>query len=297
VIRKRRQRVRDIVVAIDAGHGGDDPGAIGLRGTKEKHVVMKISRRLARMVNRQPGMRAVLIRQGDYYINLHRRQEIARKHRADVFISVHADAARRRGAKGVSVYTLSKRGASSQAAKWLADKENLSDLLGGEMHSHKGDGTLAKVLFDLSQTSTIHASRDVARSILTQLSTHNPVHGKGMGRAGFVVLKSPDIPSVLVETGFISNPYEESRLRRSKHQRKIARSIFKGLLSYFTQHAPPNTVFAKKRNHVVARGETLADVARKYRIKLSRLKSYNGLPNRHKVRKGDIIAIPFRRGS
>ncbi len=248
----RRQIVRDVIVAIDPGHGGEDPGAIGRRhGTREKDVVLKISKYLARMIHRQKGVQAVLVRNGDYYVTLNQRLKIARKVKADILISIHANSAHRSSARGVSVYTLSKRGASSEASKWLADRENRADFVGGaQLTKHHRDDSLAKVLLDLSQTSTLQASVNIAQQVLLELRKVGKVHRGGLEKAGFVVLKSPDIPSILVETGFISNPGEEKKLRSRRYQKQIARYIMKGVLRYFIRNAPPNTRFANRKSIV-----------------------------------------------
>lgn len=282
-------KTREVIIAIDAGHGGQDPGAIGLYGTREKDIVLKMAKSLQRLVRKTPGMRAVMIRQGDYFISLRGRMALARKHRADLFISIHADAAKRRSASGVSVYTLSRRGASSQAARWLARRENRSDIIGG-VKIHKHDKNLAKVLLDLSQTSTNKASEDLANTVLRALSRISPVHGRGRGRAGFVVLKSPDVPSILVETGFISNPKEESRLRRHRYRKQIAAMLLQGIIKYFIKNAPPDTIFAK-RKHIIAKGESLRDIAKRYQVSLSVLKRTNGLRS-NRAHIGRVLNIP-----
>ncbi len=222
---------RDIIVVVDPGHGGKDPGAVGQRRTKEKDVVLNISKKLHDRINAVPGMRAVLTRKGDYYISLRGRIAIARKLNADLFVSVHADAVARRSARGSSVYALSQRGATSETARLLADKENASDLVGGVTLSDKDD-LLAEVLIDLSVTKTISESLTFGRDILRQLKRIGPVHSQRVEQAAFVVLKSPDIPSVLVETAYISNPQEEKLLRSDRHQNKIADAILSGIRSY-----------------------------------------------------------------
>jgi N-acetylmuramoyl-L-alanine amidase len=237
---------QEIVVAIDAGHGGVDSGAHGPGGTQEKRVVFAIASRLAQMVNAQPGMRAVMVRKGDYYIGLRKRMEIAREAKADLFVSIHADAINDTSVKGASVYTLSNTGASSEAARWLASNENSADLVGGVSLDDK-DNVLASVLLDLSQTATKEASRSVASKILKYFNEMGRVHKNEVQKAGFMVLKSPDIPSILVETAFISNPIEESELRRSEHQTRVASAVFKGIASYFREYAPAGTRMASLR--------------------------------------------------
>jgi N-acetylmuramoyl-L-alanine amidase len=210
---------RDVVVAIDAGHGGDDPGAIGRKlRAKEKNITLSIARKLKKIIDKQPGMRAVLTRDGDYYVGLRKRMKIARKHHADLFVSVHADAFRSPKAHGSSVFILSRRGASSEAARWLAAKENSADLVGGVSLDDKDD-VLASVLLDLSQTGTQAASMSAAGRVHKEMGRIGKQHGnKKVQQAGFMVLKAPDIPSMLVETGFISNPGEERKLSSKKYQ-------------------------------------------------------------------------------
>ncbi len=282
---------RPVVVAIDAGHGGEDPGARGRHGTHEKDVVLAIARRLAKLVDREPGMRAVLIRDGDYYIGLKDRIRKARQARADLFVSIHADAFRNPKVRGSSVYVLSQRGASSEMARWLAERENSADLIGGVRLSDKDD-MLASVLLDLSLTGTIEASTRAAEKVLRALGRVNAVHRDEVQYAGFVVLKSPDIPSMLVETAFISNPAEERRLRSPRHQQRLARAILQGIRDYFLESPPPGTLMAeRKRSHVVRPGETLSELARQYRTTVRALRESNGLSD-DLVRVGQVLAIP-----
>ena len=241
-----RDDSKNVVVAIDAGHGGIDSGAHGPKGTQEKKVVFAIAKRLAQMINGQPGMRAVLVRKGDYYIPLRKRMDIARKAKADLFVSIHADAIKDASVKGASVYTLSNTGASSEAARWLADNENAADLVGGVSLDDKDD-VLASVLLDLSQSATKEASRSVASKILKYFNAIGRLHKNEVQKANFMVLKSPDIPSILVETAFISNPTEENELRSGVHQEKVASAVFKGIASYFKEYAPAGTRMASLR--------------------------------------------------
>lgn len=240
-------KLRDIVIAIDAGHGGKDPGASGHRGTLEKHVALAIARELARLIKKERGMRPVLIRDGDYYIGLRERIEKAREHKADLFISIHADAFHEKHAHGSSVYALSLRGASSEAAQWLANRENASELIGGVSLGDKDD-IVASVLLDLSQTATIQASLDVGAEVLNELGQHNKLHRSHVQQAGFMVLKSPDIPSILIETAFISNPNEERKLTDSRHQVKMADAILRGVKRYFSRKPPLGTLLAHQNN-------------------------------------------------
>ena len=233
----------NIVIAIDAGHGGEDPGALGPNGTEEKKVTFAIAKKLATLINRQPGMAAVMVRNGDYFVGLRDRMQIARAAKADLFISIHADAFQDTSIKGASVYTLSTRGASSEAARWLANSENASDLVGGVSLNDKED-VLASVLLDLSQTATQEASLNVAGQILKNFQNVCELHKGSVQKAGFVVLKSPDIPSILVETAFISNPSEEKNLLSNRYQSKMAKAIFKGVRNYFRQSAPVDSRIA-----------------------------------------------------
>ena len=231
-----------IIVAIDAGHGGDDPGAHGPHGTEEKLVTFAIAKKLAALVNSQPGMKAVMVRKGDYYIDLRRRMQIARAAKADLFISIHADAFEDASVRGASVYTLSTRGASSEAAHWLAKSENASEV-GGVTLSDKED-VLASVLLDLSQTATQQASQDVANSVLKHFQSISVLHKDSVQKAGFIVLKSPDIPSILVETAYISNPLEEQNLTSVRYQAKMANAIFSGVRNYFRKSVPVESKIA-----------------------------------------------------
>lgn len=285
---------RDVVIAIDAGHGGEDPGATGPRGTREKQVVLEISRRVAQLVDEVPGMKAVLIRDGDYYLPLVERFQKARQQRADLFVSIHADAFYDRNVRGSSVFVLSKRGATSQAAKWLAARENESDLVGGVKLSDK-DELLAKVLLDLSQSATLEASESVARNLVDGLAALGPMHKRQVERANFVVLRSPDVPSVLVETAFISNPDEERRLREPGHQQRLASAVVAGLVSYFDKHAPPGTLIARNgipyQTHVVHRGDTLSEIAARYNVSLNSLRAANQLDT-DLLYVGSVLKIP-----
>ena len=287
-----KNKARDIIIAIDAGHGGEDPGAHGPRGTQEKKVVLAISKKVAALINRKPGMKAVLVRKGDYYIKLRKRMQIARAHKADLFVSIHADAFKNSKVRGASVFTLSNRGASSEAARWLAKHENSADLVGGVKLADKED-MLASVLMDLSQTATKEASRDVAGKILRNFKGIGHLHKNDVQKAGFMVLKSPDIPSILVETAFISNPGEERKLRSNAHQAKIAKAIYSGVVSYFNMHAPAGTYIAlnSDKRHRISRGETLSGIAHYYGVSMKSIKSVNALAN-NQIRIGQVLTIP-----
>lgn len=284
--------LRDVVIAVDAGHGGEDPGAKGRRGTYEKHVVLSIARKLATMIENEQGMKAVMVRDGDYYLGLRKRMDVARSHRADLFVSIHADSFKDPRARGSSVYTLSNRGASSEAARWLAENENSADLIGGVKLEDKDD-VLASVLLDLSQTGTRQASHDVANKVLGQLKTVGRTHKSAVQQAGFAVLKSPDVPSILVETAFISNPEEERKLLNPRHQERVARAILTGLRGYFRNSPPPGTLMAslQSRKHTISRGDTLGRIADQYDISLASLKSANGISS-DIIRVGQVLVIP-----
>ncbi|WP_407920165.1 N-acetylmuramoyl-L-alanine amidase [Halopseudomonas xinjiangensis] len=295
---------RDIIIAIDAGHGGEDPGAVGHRGAREKEVVLAISKKLKAMIDAQPGFKAELVRTGDYFIPLRKRTEIARKHNADLFVSIHADAFTRASAFGASVFALSDRGATSETARLLADRENRSDLIGGVggVSLENKDQVLASVLLDLSMTATLSASLDVGQLVLSNIGQVNPLHKRRVEQAGFMVLKSPDIPSILVETGFISNPGEAQKLVTQSHQQALARAIYSGIKDYFHRSPPPGTRIAAMkasgrlqalgpREHTVRRGDTLSMIATRYDVSLSSLRQANKLGN-DEIRVGQILTVP-----
>jgi N-acetylmuramoyl-L-alanine amidase len=252
-VRPKATKARELVIAIDAGHGGKDAGAIGAKRTKEKDITLAVARRLAKLVAKEQGMRPYLVRDSDTFIPLRQRMARARKQKADLFVSIHADAFDDPSVRGSSVYTLSPRGASSEAAKWLADRENAADLVGG-VKLDEGDGQLASVLLDMSQNATLEHSAVAAQMVLDKLGGLGSLHKTRVQRAGFLVLKSPDIPSMLVETAFISNPEEEARLRNADHQQRLAEAILKGIRAYFQKY--PNQPAA-----IAGDGESRADVA------------------------------------
>lgn len=337
---------KEIVIAIDPGHGGKDPGAIGSRGTMEKEVVLSMAKRLQALVNKEPGMRAILTRDDDTYLRLRERIEIARKHQADLFVSLHADAFTDPKAHGSSVFILSTKGASSEAARWLANTENAADLIGGVRLDNE-DNFVNTVLFDIYQDATLESSMHLAGKVLDQMRKVGDVHKKQVERAGFAVLKSPDIPSILVETAFITNPAEETKLRNARHQQQLAQAIMDGIRTYFRQRPLPQqqimvadasapvqsapvqsapvqptpaisapvqpkpaqltpvqlaplqltstpTLRREEQVHVIRRGESLAEIARRYRISLSELRSLNGLSNNQlRMPVGTALTIPF----
>ncbi len=240
-VSRRRKR---FVVAIDPGHGGKDPGAIGRNGTREKDVVLKIARRLYSRINKQSGMKAVLTRDGDYYVSLRKRMEKARSKGADIFISIHADANPNRKLTGSSVYILSENGASSEAARWLANSENSYETMLGGAYVSRSNKVLSSLLLDLSQSATIDNSLGIAKNVLQELGGVNSLLRKKVESAAFVVLKSPDIPSMLVETAFISNPKEERRLNSSHYQNKLANAMFHGIRRYHLAQKKHNAQYA-----------------------------------------------------
>jgi N-acetylmuramoyl-L-alanine amidase len=294
---------RDIVVVIDAGHGGEDPGASGGRGQQEKNVVLSIAKELQRQINGEKGYRAELTRTGDYFIPLRKRTEIARAKGADLFVSIHADAAPSKAAFGASVFALSDRGATSETARWLADSENRSDLIGGAgaVSLDDKDRMLAGVLLDLSMTASLSSSLNVGQKVLTNIGRVTPLHKSRVEQAGFMVLKSPDIPSILVETGFISNANEANKLTSAAHQQALARSINSGVKQFFQQNPPQGTYIAwlrdngklaqGPRNHVVRSGETLAMVAARYDMSVATLRNANNLKS-DELRIGQDLRIP-----
>src|SRR6202789_1204398 len=239
-----RPDARDLIIAVGAGHGGEDPGAIGKNGTREKDVVLAIARELALKINAEPGMKAVLPRNGDYFVPLRDRMRRARAQQADLFVSIHADSIRDRRVDGSSVYILSQRGATDEASRWLAERENASDLIGGVSLDDKDD-VLASVLLDLSQSASLSASQVAAERVLRELNRVGEVRKPQVQQARFMVLKSPDIPSMLVETAYISNPQEELRLRSAPHQAKLAAAIHQGVHDYFYANPPPGSRVAQ----------------------------------------------------
>lgn len=319
---------RQVVVAIDPGHGGKDSGARGPSGTLEKNITMAVARNLAAEINRQPGMKAVLTRDSDYFIPLKQRYQIARDNQADLFVSIHADSFINDDARGSSVWVLSPRGKTSEAARWLADRENRADLIGGTTLDDKDDG-LAKVLLDLQQGWAMQASDVVAANVLKALAKLGPTHRGHVERANFVVLRSPDVPSILVETAFISNPAEERKLRDPAHQKQLAAAVMGGVRNYFESAPPPGTWFAAeaaRRNgtqlmassagsakgkpvalasggpsssagahsrdvHRVGRGESLSSIAQQYGVSVGALKNANQM-NSNTVRAGSVLTIP-----
>jgi N-acetylmuramoyl-L-alanine amidase len=286
---------RDIIVAIDAGHGGEDPGASGPGKLREKTVVLQIARRLEQQLSGVPGFKPVLIRSGDYYVSLKSRRNKARELQADLLVSIHADAFRQTSAHGASVYALSTRGATSTAAKYLAENENAADLVGG-VEVAEMDPVLASVLTDLSMTGTLDTSLNLGALILEQIGGVARLHKKQVEQAGFAVLKSPDVPSLLIETGFISNPTESERLSTPAYQDKMARAIRRGIQSWFARQPPPGTLLAWQREQGArevtgAPGDTLSEIAQQHSVSVASIKTTNGL-NRDVIFVGQTLLIP-----
>lgn len=294
---------RDVVIAIDAGHGGHDPGAIGKGGTREKDIVLAISRDLAARIDAEPGMKAVLVRNGDVYVDHRKRRDIARRNKADLFVSIHADAVKDRRANGASVYALSLKGASDEAAKQLAERENASVYVGGVPLGDK-DEVLASVLLDLSQNAALSASLGVGSQVIGALARIGKVHRRNVQQAGLIVLKSPDLPSILIETAFISNPAEERMLRNKAHQSKLASAIFTGIRSYYYANPPPDTQIAmnirdnptRQVRYVIARGDTISEIAERYNVSAASIRTANRLRNDN-IRIGQTLSIPVFAGT
>ncbi len=294
---------RDIVVAIDPGHGGHDPGAIGKGRTKEKDVALAVSRKLAARINAERGMKAILIRNGDYYVDHRKRTDIARRSNADLFVSIHADAVDDRRASGATVYALSTKGASDEEARLLAERENAAVRVGGVSLEDK-DEVLAEVLLDLSQSAALSASLDVGSKVIREMARITKVRRRSVQQAGLLVLKSPDMPSILVETAYISNPAEEKRLRDPGHQGKLANAMLAGIRNYFYANPPPDTQIAmdvrrtpdRQVRHVISRGDTLSEIAARYNVSTAAIRAANRL-NNDKIRVGQTLSIPIFPGT
>ncbi|MBA2656633.1 MAG: N-acetylmuramoyl-L-alanine amidase [Tatlockia sp.] len=293
---KPSRKLRDVIVVLDAGHGGKDPGARGPRATSEKDVTLAIALKLKQIIDKQPGMHAVLTRNQDYYIGLRERLTIARKYNADIFVSIHADAFINPQSSGASVFALSQSGATSEAARWLAAKENYSEL-GGVNLSQLDDqsGLVRTVLIDLSQTATVGSSLHLGERVLKNINGITRLHNNRVEQARFMVLKSPDIPSILIETGFISNPNEEKNLISTYYQTRLAQSIFSGLKSYFWDYPPHGSRIEALTNnnaiHWVQSGESLPKIATRYKVSASALQAANNLSSTQ-LRAGQKLIIP-----
>ena len=294
---------RDIVIAIDPGHGGHDPGAIGKGRTKEKDVALAVSKNLAARINAEHGMKAILIRSGDYYVDHRKRMDIARKSKADLFISIHADAVNDRRANGATVYALSTKGASDEEARLLAERENAAVRVGGVSLEDK-DKVLAEVLLDLSQNAALSASLAVGSKVIGELARIGKVRRTTVQQAGLLVLKSPDMPSILIETAYISNPAEEKKLKSPRHQVRLANSILSGIRSYFYTNPPPDTQIAmdvrrtpeRRVRHVIARGDTLSEIAQRYNVSPAAIRAANKM-NSDTIRVGQTLSIPIFAGT
>lgn len=291
---------RDIVIAIDAGHGGEDPGAIGPGRVREKTVVLAIAKKVESLLKQERGFAPAMIRTGDYYVGLRARTDRARKYRSDLLLSIHADAFKDHRPRGSSVFALSQRGATSETARWLADSENSADLIGGvdgALTLDDKDRVLAEVLLDLTMTATLSDSLKVGQSVLKSIGGVNKLHKRDVEQAAFLVLKSPDIPSILIETGFISNPREAKNLQSSSYQWKMARSIVAGVKSHFRLNPPPGSLLAyekQKRNanqYVVSRGDTLSAIAARNKVTVGSLRKANKL-NSDTLYVGQRLQIP-----
>jgi N-acetylmuramoyl-L-alanine amidase len=286
----RKKPPRDVIIAIDPGHGGKDPGATGPDGIEEKTVTLAIARRLKRMIDDQPHMKAVLTRTGDYYVGLRQRMVKARDDRADFFVSIHCDASPGGGrAKGASVYALSRHGATSEHARWLQHRENAADLVGGTSLAGKNT-KLASFVLDLSQSASIAASMDAGKRVLSQLDTIGELHKSQVQQAGFMVLKSPDMPSILVETNFITNPGVEHKLASSLYQKRTAAALLRGVKGYFFAYRPA-TYIAAQQQHRVRRGDTLSEIAQVYGVSVAALQRVNDLDGQV-IRVGHTLKIP-----
>lgn len=289
----------DVVIVVDAGHGGEDPGSIGPGRLYEKDVVLAVSKELQSIINSEPGFKAVMIRTGDYYVENVQRRKKARDIRAHMFVSVHADGFTDSRAKGASVFALSNRGATSQMARILASKANESDLIGGagSVSLSDKDDVLAGVLVDLSMTATLASSLDVGDRVLKNMGQFTRLHKNHVEQAAFIVLKSHDVPSILVETGFITNPDEARKLKSGKHRNKLANAIFSGIKDYFYDNPPEGSYVAWKKKggtdivHTIAKGDTLSSIAKRYKVSIGTIKKANSLSDTT-IRIGQRLTIP-----
>jgi len=287
------KKLRNVMVAIDPGHGGKDPGASGRLGTKEKDVTLQIARKLQKIISKQPGMSAELIRSSDRFMHLRERIKRAHQLKADLMISVHADAFPDKRARGASVYALSVGGATSESARLLAEKENKVEKLFGNVSLDDKDEVVKQVLLDLSLTGTIQSSLDIGAEVLHELKKVGRVHKKRVQQAGFAVLKAPNIPAILLETAFISNPKEERKLRSPAHQAKMAKAILRGVGDYFARKAPPGTWLSQtNKSYVIKRGDTLAEISEKFKTPVSHIRSRNALHN-DRLKVGQRLYIPL----
>lgn len=288
----KKKDLRNVIIAIDAGHGGKDPGATGKNGTREKVITLQIARKLQKVIDAQPGMQAVLTRTDDRFMRLRDRIAKARDNNADMMISLHADSFPDPRARGSSIYALSVDGATSETARLLAENENASDLLFGDVSLAVEDAMVKEVLFDLSLTGTIESSLDIGSEVLGQVGSVNKIHRKAVQQASFAVLKAPNIPAVLLETAFISNPREERNLKSSAHQKKMAQAISRGINNYFARKAPPGTWLSESASEYKVRGgDTLGNIASKFNTSVSKLRARNALYSDN-LDAGQVIKIP-----
>lgn len=294
-----RDSERKIVIGIDAGHGGEDPGSIGSSGTYEKHITLKLSKKLAALINRDPTMKAVMIRGNDYYIHPNRRTDIARKNKVDFLMSIHADAFSSPKPNGASVWVLSLKRAQSEIGKWMERSQKYSELLGGAAQvigNSSNDAYLARTLLDMSMDHSMGSGYDAAQEVISELRLVTKMHKKRPQAASLAVLRSPDIPSILVEIGFISNPQEEKNMRANSHQNKLAKALYKGLKNYFDLSPPEGTLLAKlakqkKQHYRVKSGDTLSEIALRFGITVRKLKRENSLKS-NVLQIGQVLAIP-----
>jgi N-acetylmuramoyl-L-alanine amidase len=298
VLNSKSTTDRDIVIVIDAGHGGEDPGSVGPSGSYEKNITLGIAKRLESLISKEKGMKAVMTRTGDYYISPNKRPQLARKHKADMFVSIHADAFTTPHPRGASVWVLSMKRANTELGRWLERTERHSELLGGAaeiIQDTANERYLAQALLDMSMDHSLTTSYNVSRDMIKHLSKVTKLHKKTPQAASLAVLTSPDIPSILVETGFISNPQEEKNLNWSQYRQRLAQSVFNGLRQHFTSSPPDGSLWAKwkqeKRTHRVRSGESLSLLAQRYNVQISTLKKANNL-NTDVVRIGQVLMIP-----
>ncbi len=295
VTSKPKVSLGDIIIGIDAGHGGEDPGSIGAKGTYEKRVTLAIAKKLQALINKEKGMKAVLIRSGDYYVDLNRRTSLARKKHVDFLVSIHADAFRTPGPHGASVWVVTQKRAESELARWLHNREKKSELLGGGggVIKNTADSHLALALADMSKEHSLGVSFGVANNVISQLKKITKLHKKTPQNGNFAVLKSSDIPSILVETGFISNHREEKNLTWSKHQQALASAIHSGIRNYFMAHPLTGSYFAAVgyKKHKVRSGESLSVLAQRYKTSVTKIKSANNLKS-NQLRIGQTLKIP-----
>ena len=287
-----KEQLRDVIIAIDAGHGGNDPGAIGHLGTREKDITLDIARKLQALINKQPGMKPVLIRSSDRFMRLRDRIKRAHDLKADMMVSIHADSFPDKRARGASVYALSVSGATSESARLLAENENKVDMLFGNVSLDDKDEMVKQVLLDLSLTGTIQSSLDIGDEVLGELTRVGKVHKKKVQQAGFAVLKTPNIPAVLLETAFISNPKEERKLRSPAHQTKVAKAILRGTTDYFSRKAPPGTWLSQQgKPYIIKQGDTLAEISDRFNTPVSHIRSRNAIHD-DQLRVGQTLIIP-----